>query len=377
MEIARDEVRVMTVHGAKGLEAPIVILADTVTPPQGWHPPKLLPLPPGRAAPATPHRLVWASAKANDIGPMAAAREAALDEARDEYRRLLYVAMTRTIERLIVCGVEGKTKLPEGCWYELVRGALEEHCVIEPADHGVDTVLRYRKTPDTGGAAEKSADTPASAATIPDWLSKTVEVTARAAPIKPSGFVDDPDSTGRPGAAEARRRALQRGNIVHRLMQSLPDIPAERRTEAARQYIARQKTDLTAAERDEIAGGVVTMLADPRFALLFAPGSRAEVPIVGRIGNDTVTGVVDRLVVASDTILIADYKTNRPAPRSFAETQERYQSYVKQLALYRAVLMRLYPGRPVRAALMWTDILALAEIPAEALEEALAVVTTP
>jgi ATP-dependent helicase/nuclease subunit A len=101
------------------------------------------------------------------------------------------------------------------------------------------------------------------------------------------------------------------------------------------------------------------------------------VPIVGHVGGRTVTGVVDRLVVAPDAILIADYKTNRPAPRSLAETLERFQSYVAQLALYRAVLMRLYPGRPVRAALVWTDIPALGEIPAESLDEAVAGVTGP
>jgi ATP-dependent helicase/nuclease subunit A len=87
--------------------------------------------------------------------------------------------------------------------------------------------------------------------------------------------------------------------------------------------------------------------------------------------------VVDRLVVAPHEILIADYKTNRPAPRSLAETQEHYQSYVKQLALYRAVLMRIYPGRPVRAALVWTDIPDLAEIPAEALDAAASILTSP
>ena len=109
----------------------------------------------------------------------------------------------------------------------------------------------------------------------------------------------------------------------------------------------------------------MAVLTDPRFALLFAPGSRAEVPIVGHIGKDTVAGVVDRLVVTPDAVLIADYKTNRPAPRSLAETLERYQSYVKQLALYRAVLIRLYPDRPVRAALVWTDIPGLGKFPSK------------
>ena len=168
----------MTVHGAKGLEAPIVILADTVTPPQGWHPPKLLPLPPGKAAPATPHRLVWASAKANDVGPMAAAREAALDEARDEYRRLLYVAMTRAIERLIVCGVEGKTQAAGGMLVRAgarrAQGALRDRTSRPRRGHGAalsqDAGHRRRR-----GKIRRRAGVGCD--TIPDWLGKMVEAT--------------------------------------------------------------------------------------------------------------------------------------------------------------------------------------------------------
>jgi len=234
MEMARDEVRVMTVHGAKGLEAPIVILADTTTPPQGFHPPRLLSFLPDQAVPDTPARLLWAGPKANDVGPMDAARETALSETRDEYRRLLYVAMTRAIERLVVCGVEGKIKPPEGCWYELVVGALKEHCVSEPADDGAGEVLRYRKAPDAAASTATSSDFPTPIA-IPAWLNTVADTTpVRDTPIKPSGFVDDPGAREKPGAREARRRAILRGNIVHRLMQSLPDIPKDARADAER-----------------------------------------------------------------------------------------------------------------------------------------------
>ena len=147
MEIARDEVRVMTVHGAKGLEAPIVILADTTTPPQGrdsvsrgcsiWR----------RDGPALPSHFVWAGPKANDVAAVAAARERVRRENEDEYRRLLYVAMTRAIDRLIVCGAEGERSPPDGCWWNLVSAALRPVSVEEPADDGDGTVWRYRPTP--------------------------------------------------------------------------------------------------------------------------------------------------------------------------------------------------------------------------------------
>src|SRR5215475_10404448 len=124
MEITRDEVRVMTVHGAKGLEAPIVVLADTTTPPAGppQRPPRLLAL-----APATSHSpncFAWAGVKATDTAPVSAARERARHEAEDEYRRLLYVAMTRAIDRLVICGADGERARPEGCWWNLVFDAL-------------------------------------------------------------------------------------------------------------------------------------------------------------------------------------------------------------------------------------------------------------
>ncbi len=370
MEMDRDEVRVMTVHGAKGLEAPIVVLADTTTPPQGFHPPRLLQLPAGSAPPP----LVWATAKVNDIGPMGAARETALNEARDEYRRLLYVAMTRAIERLVVCGVDGVNKRPDGCWYDLVRGALEAHCVTEPSDIGDGEVLRYRKVPDVPPIQPPKSAT-LQLPLLPPWLSRPAPEARRADPIKPSGFVEDPVTSGLTGPREARRRAILRGNIMHRLMQSLPDIPPERRAEAARRHVARQGTEFSEAERDAIAASALALLDDPRFAALFSAGSRAEVPIVGRIGDRLVNGVVDRLLVAPDAVRIADYKTNRQVPKDLAETQTRYPGYIAQLALYRAVLTRLYPDRPIRAALVWTAVPSLTEIPPEALDAALAGLT--
>ena len=135
MEIARDEVRVMTVHGAKGLEAPVVILADTMTPPQGPRPPRLLQLPDGA--------VIWAQRKAEDVPSVATARAAALAEAEHEYRRLLYVAMTRAADRLIVGGADGVKGRPANCWYNLVRDALDPLLVAEGEND--EKVLRFRK----------------------------------------------------------------------------------------------------------------------------------------------------------------------------------------------------------------------------------------
>jgi ATP-dependent helicase/nuclease subunit A len=379
MELARDEVRVMTVHGAKGLEAPIVVLADTTTPAEGFHPPRLLPLSANGAAPGP---MLWATAKFRDTGPMAPARETVLGGARDEYRRLLYVAMTRAIDHLVVCGVDTIRKIPAGCWYDLALGALGPLCVKEKADYGDTEVLRYRRHAGTVAGGERKDEAAQAVVEIPPWLARVPGTTHdRPATIKPSGFVDDPVAAEPVARDKARERAIARGLAVHRLMQSLPDIPPERRAETTTMFLARQR-QFDDAESRSIAQQVQTVLADTRFAALFGPGSRAEVSIAGRLRGRPVAGQVDRLVVTPDEVLIADYKSNRPPPNSLDEALEKYGSYVKQLALYRDVLKRLYPGRRVRAALLWTETPELMELPANALDSALdealgIAVTTP
>ena len=160
-------------------------------------------------------------------------------------------------------------------------------------------------------------------------------------------------------------------------MQALPDIPAERRPNAAQGYLDRAGTDIAPEERTNIAEQVMRVLDDASFHEAFRPGSRAEVPIVGKVTIDgrtvRVSGQIDRLAVTPDSVLICDFKTNRPAPRRIEDVPP---AYVAQLALYRAVLATLYPGRAVRAALLWTEAPDLMELSGAALDAALARVTS-
>ena len=363
MEMARDEVRVMTVHGAKGLEANTVILADTTTKPGGPKDPPLLGLASGA--------LVWATARAADVGAMAEARAQAQQEARDEYRRLLYVAMTRAAERLVICGTQGKNKIPDGCWYQLVEATLGPDCVTEPADDGDGEVLRFRKGDSLPQQAPGESDKGTTFAGLPPWLS--VNATPERAALRtitPSNVEDD--DAARPIQPAGSATALLRGKLLHRLIQSLPDIPAERRAKAAEDYLARAGTELDATERTQLTGQVMRVLEDPRFYELYGAGSCAEVPIVGRveIGSKImrVSGQIDRLAVTQSSVLIADFKTNRPAPQRIEDVPP---GYVRQLALYRAVLAKLYPDKTLRAALVWTEVPDLMELSAEALDAAL------
>ena len=374
MEISRDEVRVMTVHGAKGLEAPVVFLVDTTSSPSDTQRLKLIRLPTGNAAPHPPAVVVWAGKKADDPAAVAAARTAMLEETEDEYRRLLYVAMTRAADRLIVggCMPGNMNTVRKFSWYDLIVKGLA-NCGLQTIETREGPVKRYAR-PEDGAAHTGKAAAPTIAPSIelPSWLwtpARTESSTDSL--LRPSDPAEDEGRGVRTAeSARMRARAVQRGTLVHRLLQSLPDLATERRRDAALRYLARNADDWSDADREALTGAVLALIADTRFAPVFAPGSRAEVSIVGRLDRPgrspaLVSGQIDRLVVTPSEVLIVDFKTNHAPPNLAAEAP---RTYVRQLALYRAVLRKIYPQLPVRAALLWTETPEFMEIPAPALD---------
>ena len=292
MEISRDEVRVMTVHGAKGLEAPVVFLVDTTTSPADTQRLKLIHLPQGNAAPHAPGVVVWAGKKAEDPVVVAAARAAMLEETEDEYRRLLYVAMTRAADRLIVggCMPGNMNSVRKFSWYDLiVKGLTNSGLQLQETETANGVVKRYSRAEDVAEPAGPAAAPTATTVTaLPAWL-LTSAPTERPAdsllrPSDPADPADDNSHRVRTGESILlRARALQRGTLVHRLLQSLPEIASERRRDAALSYLARNGDGWTVRDREALAQSVLDLIADARFAPVFAPGSRAEVSIVGRL----------------------------------------------------------------------------------------------
>jgi ATP-dependent helicase/nuclease subunit A len=365
MEMARDEVRVMTVHGAKGLEAKNVILIDhTTTRPEGAHPPRLLTVPIDGAPPGAT-ALVWAAAQAKDAGPMGDARTKTLDAARDEYRRLLYVGLTRAAERLLVCGARGVNKAPKGCWHDLVLTALQP--LSEEISNEEGKVWHFRKGVPVGGKQPRELVVQA---TLPAWLTATAPTSPTPKMLRPSDTMED-DPRHLIGRGE-REAARVRGLLVHRLLQSLPDVVPDRRRKAAEDYVAKAGRELQDADRTRLVEQVMGVIDGAQFRELFASGSRAEVPIVGKLRHGgeimSVSGQVDRLSVTQAAVLIGDFKTNREPPR---RSEDAPVAYVRQLALYRALLRKLYPDRPVRAALIWTEVPDLMELSQVVLDQAL------
>jgi ATP-dependent helicase/nuclease subunit A len=380
MEISRDEVRVMTVHGAKGLEASVVFLVDTTTSPADTQRLKLIHLPLDNAPLHAPDVVVWAGKKADDPASVAAARAAMLVETEDEYRRLLYVAMTRAADRLIVggCMPGNMNTIRRFSWYDLIdKGLGNSGLHLQTIETPDGVVKRYSRLEDAAVPTGKAAAlVPTAPTDLPAWLHAAAPPELRVdSPLRPSDPAAKEGQRIRTGESVMERaRALQRGTLVHRLLQSLPDVAAERRRDAALKYLIRNADGWTDGEREALARGVLALIGDPHFAPVFALHSRAEVSIVGRLDRPgrppaLVSGQIDRLVVTPDEVLIVDYKTNHAPPGAGAQAPA---AYVRQLALYRGVLQKLYPQLPVRAALLWTETPEFMEISSPALDAELA-----
>src|SRR6266404_3999942 len=372
MEISRDEVRVMTVHGAKGLEAPVVFLVDTTSSPADTQRPKLVKLPQGV--------VVWAGKKADDPAAVAAARAAMLGETEDEYRRLLYVAMTRAAGRLVAAGCMpgNMNTLRKNCWYDLIdKGLGSSGLPMQIVDTPDGAVKRYWRPDDVAAPTGITATTTTTAPIeLPHWLLMPATPEAPAdSPVRPSTTAESDGRRVRIGdSLAARRRALQMGTLVHRLLQSLPDVSPKHRQATALRYLARNADDWSEGEREGLVERLLALIGNARFASVFGPGSRAEVSIVGRLDRPgrppaLVSGQIDRLVVTSSEVIVVDYKTDQTPPKLAAEAPS---AYLRQLALYREVLKKLYPNLPVRAALLWTQTPELMEISTPTLDAQIA-----
>lgn len=209
------------------------------------------------------------------------------------------------------------------------------------------------------------------AAVVPDWArtAPAPEPGARlAAPSKMDEALRIPAPS--PLAETGGLGRFRRGDLIHRLLERLPEIPSADRPDAAVRMLARER-GLDDAQRTEMIAAAFGVLDDERFAPVFGPGSRAEVALTGSapgLNGVSISGRIDRLVITPERVLVVDYKSNRPAPDAIAGADP---AYVLQLAVYAAVLKRLYPDRAVEAALVWTDGPKLMPVPAEMMEAAL------
>jgi ATP-dependent helicase/nuclease subunit A len=375
-EGAANAVRVMTVHNAKGLQAPVVILPDTVGRGRDdrlvrWQMDGAAPLP------------LWAPNK-DARAPAWETLLAAEKQARaEEEHRLLYVALTRAEDRLLVCGWQRKRPkdrdVPEGCWYDLVAQAFAAldpgGAPFDPAAFGAPAECRFAEAPLRRLASDQTAAprldhrdavAPAAAA-LPAWATTPAPVEVTEGALAPSAVPaeDETPAAAPHGAADPQGKRFRRGRLVHALLQHLPDHAPAQRAEAARAFLARPGHGLSDAEQAETLAEVLALLAEPEMQAALGPGSLAEAPIAGRVGDRLVNGQVDRLLVMPDRVLVLDYKTNRPPPATLAGVPP---IYLRQMAAYRAVLRLAFPGRRVECALAWTYGARLMRLPDDLLD---------
>ncbi len=392
MEHGRNEVRVMTVHGAKGLEAPIVFLPDTCSAgsaaSQAGRPMKLdaMQRPVGVAVP-----FVWPVKGTSGLAPLQEARDALKTRDREERNRLLYVAMTRARDRLYVAGFEGRRGPEPGCWYELIREGLAGAVERVADDNGRDVLRLAAPQTATPEPPKVTLTAHQGAAPLPPWSATAVprepQLTVPLAPSRLAPYDTDDegeplptpppkDPQAEPAAMSPARLSDQsrflRGTLTHALLQHLPQIAPKAWPKAAKAFLAERGRDLPARTLANIASEAIAVLSDATFAPVFGPASQAEVPIVAVIPRPEgdgpplrIAGQIDRLALLDDGALIVDYKTNRAPPRTLEAVAP---VYLFQLAAYRLAVSEIAPGKPVRAALLWTQGAHLMEIPQQTLD---------
>lgn len=363
----------MTVHGAKGLQAPIVILPDTCANPRGQGPRVFAADRPGYPPDEVCH-LLWPPKGHSNVPGLLPAKSAADQADLEEYHRLLYVAMTRACDRLYVCGWQGVRQREKNCWYDLIAEGLTPY--LAKTEENGQTVSRMRSEQQKSVEKKESKRETQAPPPLPDWAltpAPQERVRSRLAPSRlalnaegSSAFGVEQPPLGPKALAEEMRFA--RGRLVHALLQHLPEVAPGDQERAARGFVAARGGDLPEELKGEIIGESLAIVRNEAFAPLFRPGSLAEVPVVARISDSfDLEGQIDRLAVLADDLLILDYKTNRPPPKTESEVA---RAYINQLAAYRLALRRMFPGKTVRAALLWTDGPRLMEISSTLLDEA-------
>lgn len=353
---APDQVRVMTVHGSKGLEAPIVILADATGRPGsggdialeenaiGDNQARSVPLP--------------GLKKEERVGLIETAQQAAQVAELQEHWRLLYVAMTRAEEALFIGGSLGsREKQPhDDSWYARLAPLFGDEAV-EDGLWGARYELGERAAPI---AAEKPAVLDEKIS-LPAWARTPVGEEPRPPrPLAPSSAGEEQGAEP-PFPPDQVAEAAKRGVLIHRLLERLPDIAPEDRADVAKNWLARQANELDVASRDEIAQRALTVLQNPDFAEVFGPSALAEIPLAANVDGIVVAGTADRLLVDAENVTVVDFKTARRPPSRIDDIPS---STLRQMGAYASALKVIYPDRNIRAAVLYTQNAELIEIPA-------------
>ncbi len=347
MDESTGQVRIMTIHGSKGLQSPIVIMPDTVK----------------TSAAKKMGRMVWASKTKLDV-PLFSARkdddpkiysdiyQSCKDLDEEEYYRLLYVAMTRAADRLYIAGYHSGRGVNEDSWYFKVRAAIQndDDC-IELENGNLRIENSQTSDPDK---VQKAKDIDSVNIELPEWAySPAPDEPFPPRPLIPSRPSADDEEIAISPLVAMNNQKFRRGNVTHKLLQFLPDFEEDKRKDAAIKFVQRNASDLSDDTHKSIVSEIMEILENSEFAPFFVQGSMAEVSVTGLMSdNRIVSGQIDRLVVGAEEIWIVDYKTNRPPPHDPKDVPPIYH---RQMAAYKDSIAEIYPKHKINCALLWTD----------------------
>ena len=322
-----NAVRIMTVHGSKGLQGNIVFLPDTRS----------------YSVNNKSKNLIWIDGlpfwvankkEAPDSFKDYFEREAEL--ALEERHRLLYVALTRACDRLYICGYNGKRSAPEDNWYDLIKESIGEEEILKPITF---TSLQTKEV-----QKKSNKNLPNDFDEIPDWTMKTpLKAKEKPLPLSPSKMGEE--EVEEKGNHLDRALALKRGSFIHEMLQYLPSISKEKRQEVL---------DKSKPADIEIPENLLEIFE--KYTELFSDNSLAEVPVIGTVDEQPISGQIDRLIIKENEVMIVDFKTNRFVP---IKTPENYQ---KQLKAYRDLIKNIFPDKIVKSYLLWTENMTLVEV---------------
>lgn len=332
-----DTVKIMTVHGSKGLQAPVVILADTTR----------------IKSKASKSELLWddnlvyfptAAAYYDTNCKTVKTQKSEADF--EEYRRLLYVALTRAEDRLYVAGFTKTAEADEESWYKLLEHNIKSNIVQNAEDKRIVYEIPQENTFEDESIVLKQYHD------IPDYsylFTPAPIENPLARPYAPSRDTSDEEDTAASPLAD-NGNFYKRGTAIHKLLQYICTLEPDKRESAAKEFICKQLPEISSSGHLAIVKEVLTLCNT--YPDLFSAQSMAEVPIIGEVDGKIISAKVDRLIVSADKVLVVDYKTNRPAAKTQSDIP---QLYLNQLLTYKKLLQKIYPEKEIETYILWTN----------------------